>query len=104
MNPITLIFAVYYGVAVKTVVPCGNNVKNPNVSYVCAEIQSQSHFVEFIDQDKALRFVHNLRSSNRQDGNDPRIEEHKPFIYGMTVYTFMKIDGKWTQINKHEVD
>jgi hypothetical protein len=104
MNPL-LAFAIYYGVALKTIIPCGNNVHgSPNVKFTCAEVQSQSHFVEFLDEDKALRFVHNLKPYNRSNSNDPRIEDGKRFIYDMTVYTYTKIDGKWTQINKHEVD
>src|SRR5689334_5441961 len=104
MNPL-LAFAVLYGVAVKNPVPCGNNVHgSSNVTFLCYQTDSQSHFVEFTDEKKAIRFVHNLRPYNRKDVFDIRIADGQKFIYNMTVYTYVKVDGKWQLINTHEVD
>ena len=103
MTPL-FIYAILYTISVRTPIVCGDNVHgSSNVSFSCYETNGESHFVEIDDDQKALKFVANLKPYNHYGPLDKDVPDHKRFIWGLKVQAYTKMDGKWVMINEHEV-
>lgn len=103
----TPVFAwiILYTIAVRTPIPCGNNVSCAGIecTWHCYTTNGQSHFVEFHDEAKALKFVQNLEPHNFITTVDKNVPDNKKFIYGLSVLTYVKQGKKWIQVNEHQV-
>ncbi len=103
----TPVFAwlILYTIAVRTPMPCGDNVscKGVDCSWSCYTATGESHYVEFTDEKKALKFVTNLKPYNFNNTLSKGVPDNKRFIYGLTVHTYVKQGKKWIKVNEHEV-
>lgn len=105
MNPL-FIFVIWYTVAVRTPIPCGDNVHCSGVScsWSCYESTGQTHAVEFTDEQKALKFITNLKPYNHVNTLSKNVPDNKRFIYGLTARTYVRDDNGYLLVNEHEVE
>ncbi len=104
MTPV-IAWLVLYTIAIRTPVPCGDNVScsGVNCSWTCYETVGQNHFVEFTDEEKILKFVANLKPYNHRHTLTKTVPNNERFIYGLTVETYKKRGDKWVKINEEEI-